>query len=46
MFFLSLALEQYRALLGADPSSEPGYSDSSEIENQMAAVVGLGGSTR
>lgn len=41
----SQTLEQYRALLGADPSSEPGYSDSSEIENQMAAVVGLGGST-
>lgn len=35
-------LEQYRALLGADPSSEPAYSDSSEIENQMAAVVGQG----
>ncbi|XP_034251205.1 uncharacterized protein LOC117651354 isoform X2 [Thrips palmi] len=41
----SQTLEQYRALLGADPSSEPGFSDSSEIENQMAAVVGLGGNS-
>lgn len=33
-------LEEYRALIGADPNSEPAYSDSSELENQMAAVVG------